>query len=133
MPDAPIRFDASLRPLILSELDVHIDAYDNAMAEADSGAVRASEDEQRAWSERRRELGDMLAQVKNADTNEPFEGAWPSEPAKAVLRGALREATDRLDEMVRDHRPLPEVAAYIAVVEACLNTNMAFDTSHSTT
>ncbi len=58
---------------------------------------------------------------------EPFEVLWSAALAIDVLRGALREAAERLHASLNDLKATGPIRSALGVVAACLETLESFD------
>jgi hypothetical protein len=121
-----IRFQACEADVIASELGEQILVEERTEAEARAGLIGEEPDD-----EIRNRLGEfrrMLDDIQRAGgaPGEPFEVVWATVLAHEVLRGALGQATERLDDALNDLDNTAAIRDAVNVVGALLDTWEAF-------
>ncbi len=123
-----IRFQPCEAAVVVDELRAQVIAYETAEADARAG-IGGSPTGDEGRRDRVGELRQMLCEIERDGELpvEPFEVLWPAALAIDVLRGALREAAERLHASLNDLKATGAIRSALGVVAACLETLESFD------
>jgi hypothetical protein len=123
-----IRFEACEAAVVIDELRAEIIAHETSEADART-AIGDSPPGDQSRRDRLGELRRMLGQIERDGEPPPaaFEVLWPAALAIDVLRGALREAAERLHASLDDLKATGTIRSALGVLAACLDTWEGFD------